>query len=72
MAGAEKISHLSKRNKNDPRQTYLHISAPTNLQKESQWQEITTSTKQYEKTEIKDITKNTYAAFLRYEILKVW
>ena len=32
-AGVEKIRHLSNRNKkNDPGQTYLHISAPTNLQ----------------------------------------
>ena len=47
---------------NDPRQTYLHISAPANLQKESPWQEIITSIKQHGKTEIKNIIKNTYAA----------
>ena len=29
------------------------------------------SIKQYRKTEIKNIMKNTYTAFLRYEILKV-
>ena len=37
-ARGEKISHLFKRSEsNDPRQTYLHISAPTNLQYESLW-----------------------------------
>ena len=50
---------------NYPRQTYLHISAPTNLQYDSLWQIIRTSIKQYGKTEIKNIMKNTYAAFLR-------
>ena len=55
---------------NDPRQTSLHISAPTNLQKESLWQEILTCKKQYGKTEIKSVMKNIYAAFLRYEVLK--
>ena len=49
---------------NDPRQTYLDISAPTNLQYASLWQEIITSIKQYGKTEINNIMKNTYAAFL--------
>ena len=48
---------------NDPRQTYLQICAPTNLQCESLWQEIITSIKQYGKVEIKNITKNIYAAF---------
>ena len=47
---------------NDPRQTYLDISAPTNLQYASLWQEIITATKQYGKMEIKNIMKNTYAA----------
>ena len=56
---------------NDPRQTYLHISAPTNLQFESLWQEILTSMKHYGKTEIKNIMKNTYVALLLYEIFKV-
>ena len=55
-----------ERNQNYPRQTYLHISAPTNLQKESLLQEIITSIKQYGKTEKKNIMKNTFAAFLRY------
>ena len=54
----------------DPRQISLHISAPKNLQKESLWQEIITSIKKYEKMEKKNMMKNTYAAFLRYEILK--
>ena len=54
---------------NDQRQTYLHISAPTNLQKESLWQEMVTILKCYGKTEIKNITRNTYTAFLLYEIL---
>ena len=49
---------------NDPRQTYLHISPPTNLQYASLWQEIITSIKQYGIMEIKNIMKNTYAAFL--------
>ena len=35
----EKISHLFKRSEsNNPRQTYLHISAPTNLQYKSLWE----------------------------------
>ena len=55
---------------NVPRQTYLHISAPTNLQSASLWQEILTSIKQHGKTEIKNIMKNTCATLLRYEILK--
>ena len=55
---------------NVPRQTYLHISAPTNLQSASLWQEILTSIKQHGKTEIKNIIKNTCATLLRYEILK--
>ena len=42
---------------NDPRQAYLYISAPTNLQKDSLWQEILTFIKQYEKTEIRNIMK---------------
>ena len=42
----------------------MHISVPTNLQYASLWQEIITSIKQYGKTEIKNIMKNTYAAFL--------
>ena len=50
---------------NVSRQTYLHISAPTDLQSASLWQEILTSIKQHGNTE-----KNTYAALLRYEILK--
>ena len=54
---------------NDPRQTCLNISATKNLQCESLWQEIIMSIKQYGKTEIKNIMKNTYTAFLRYEIL---
>ena len=49
----------------------MHISAPTNHQKELPWQEILTCIKQYGKTEIKNTMKNTYAVFLRYEILKV-
>ena len=53
---------------NDPRPTY--ISPPTNLQYESLWQEIVMSIKQYRKTEIKNIIKNIYTAFLWYEILK--
>ena len=60
---------LTRTKQNDPRQTYLNISAPANLQKESLWEEIITSIKQYGKTEIKNIMKNTYTAFLRYEIL---
>ena len=52
------------------RQTCLYISTSTNLKKESLWQEIIISIKQYRKTEIKNVMKNTYAAFLRYEILK--
>ena len=52
----------------DPRQTY--ISAPTNLQYKSLWKEIITSLKEYWKTEINNIMKNSYAAFLRYEISK--
>ena len=69
-AGVEKISNLSNKNekKNDPRQTY--ISAPTNLQYKSLWKEIITSLKEYWKTEINNIMKNSYAAFLRYEISK--
>ena len=39
--------------------TYLHTSAPKNLQYESPLHEITTSIKQYGKTEIKNIMKNT-------------
>ena len=64
-SGGEEISHLSNRTKqNDPKQTYLHISAPTNLQYESLWQEILTSIKQYGKTEIKSIIKKyTYCFF---------
>ena len=63
-ARGEKISHLFNITKqNDPRQTYLHISAATNLQYESLWQEIIMSIKQYGKMEIKNIMKNTYAAF---------
>ena len=46
------------------------ISAPANLQYDSLRQEIIMSIKQYGKTETKNIIKNTYAAFLRYEILK--
>ena len=42
---------------NDPRQTYLHISAGTNLQYEFLWQKIITPIKQYRKTEIKNIMK---------------
>ena len=42
---------------NDSRQAYLYISAPTNLQKDSLWQEILTFIKQYEKTEIRNIMK---------------
>ena len=55
---------------NDLRQTYLQICAPTNLQCESLWQEIITSTKQYGKVEMRNITTNTYATFLQCEILK--
>ena len=64
-AGVEKISNLSNKNekKNDPRQTY--VSAPTNLQYKSLWKEIITSLKEYWKTEINNIMKNSYAAFLR-------
>ena len=64
-SGGEEISHLSNRTKqNDPKQTDLHISAPTNLQYESLWQEILTSIKQYGKTEIKSIIKKyTYCFF---------
>ena len=42
----------------------MHISAPANLQYASVWQEIITSIKQSGKTEIKNIMKNIYAAFL--------
>ena len=42
----------------------MHICVPTNLQYVSLWQEIITSIKQYGKTEIKNIMKNTYADFL--------
>ena len=57
-SGGDEISHLSNRTKqNDPKQTYLHISAPTNLQYHSLWQEILTSIKQYGKKEIKSIIK---------------
>ena len=60
-----KVIYLTGTKQNDPRRTYLHISAPTNLQHDSLWQEIITSIKQYRKTEIKDIMKTTYAAFLK-------
>ena len=64
-ARGEKISHLLTGTKqNDPRQEHLHINAPTNLQYASLWQEIITSIKQYGKTKIKNIMKNTCAAFL--------
>ena len=64
-ARGEKESHLlTGMKQNGPRQTYLHISTPTNLQCASLWQETTTSIKQYGKTEIKNITDNAYAAFL--------
>ena len=67
----EKISHLFNITKqNDPRQTYLHISAATNLQYESLWQEIIMSIKQYGKMEIKNIMKNTYVAFFTIWNLK--
>ena len=64
-AGGEKISHLSNRKekKNDPRQTYLHISAPGNLQYGSLGQEIITSIKKCGKTGTKNIMKDRYAAF---------
>ena len=55
---------------NNPRQTYFHVSAPTNLQKESLWQEIIASIKQYWKTEIKNIIKNAYADFFTIWNLK--
>ena len=64
FARGEKISHLSNRNQRKWFKTYLHISVATNLQYASLWQEIITSIKQYGKTEIKNIMKNTYAAFL--------
>ena len=51
-------------------QIYLHTIAPINLQYGALCHEIITSIKQYGKTELKNIIKNTYAAFLRYEILK--
>ena len=63
----KKIIFLTEMKQNDPRQTYLHISAPTYLQFKSLWQEITTSVKLYGKT---NIMKNKYAVFLQYEILK--
>ena len=56
--------NLTGMKQNDPRQTDLHISAPINLQYASLLQEIITSIKQYGKTEIKNIIKNTYVAFL--------
>ena len=43
--GGEKISHLTGTKQNDSKQTYLHISASTNLQYESLWQEIIKSIK---------------------------
>ena len=49
---------------------YFYTFATTNFQKASLWQKIITSIKQYGKTEIKNIMKNTYAAFLLYEISK--
>ena len=55
---------------NDPRQNYLHISTPTNLQYKSLWQDIVACIKQYGKMEIKNTVKNTHAGFLWYEILK--
>ena len=61
----KQVIYLTGTKQNDPRQTYLHISAPTNLLYESLWQEIITSIKQYGKTEIKHKMKNTYAAFLK-------
>ena len=64
MVGVDEIIiYLIRTKQNDPRQTYLDIFAPENLQKESLWQEIITSIKQYGKAEIKNITKNIYAAF---------
>ena len=61
----QKISHyLTGTKQNDPRQIYLHISTPSNLQEESLWHDIITSIKQYGKMEIKNIMKNTHAAFL--------
>ena len=57
--------------KNDPRQTYLHISAARNIQYESLWQEIILSIKQCGNMEKKNIMKNSYAAFLQYGILMV-
>ena len=48
----------------------MHISAPTNLQKESLSQEIITFIKQYGKTGIKNIMKNTYATFFTIWNLK--
>ena len=59
----EKISHyLTGTKQNDPRQIYLHICTPSNLQEESLWHDIITFIK-YGKMEIKNIMKNTYAAF---------
>ena len=55
--GGEKTSYLTRMKQNDPRQTYLHISAGTNLQYEFLWQKIITPIKQYRKTEIKNIMK---------------
>ena len=60
----EKISHyITGTKQNDPRQVYLHISTPSNLQEESLWHDIMTSIKQYGKMKITNIMKNTYAAF---------
>ena len=65
-----KIIYLKEKIQNDPRQIYLQISASTNLQYESLWQEIITSIKQYGKREIKNIMKNTYAYFFTIWNLK--
>ena len=62
--------HLTGPQQNDSRQAYLNFSALTNLQYRSLWQEILTFIKQNGKTEVKNIMKNTYAACIRYEILK--
>ena len=69
-AGGMKISHLTGTKQHCLRQTCLYISAHTNLQYESLWQEIIMSIKQYGKTEIKNVIKNLYAAFLWYRIFK--